>query len=42
MITMPSYDMLPTDCVIPMANELGALVNDIQNYGDMAIEKWRQ
>ncbi|MDR1700894.1 MAG: hypothetical protein LBR68_06850 [Lachnoclostridium sp.] len=41
MIDMSS-DMVPTPIVTEMANEIGAIVNDIQKLGDLGIEKWIQ
>ena len=37
-IVLPSYDMIPTGIVVDMANEIGAIINDIQMGVD--IEKW--
>jgi len=41
-VAMPNYDMIPTSIVIEMANEVGAMINDIQKLGDLAVEKWKQ
>ena len=41
-ITLPSYDVIPTDIVMQMANEIGAIIYDIINEGDYAVEKWKQ
>ena len=41
-VSVPSYDMIPTDIVVQMANEIGAMISDFQTMGDLAIEKWKQ
>jgi len=41
-VAVPSYDMIPTEIVIEMANEIGAMISDVQMYGDIGVEKWKQ
>jgi len=37
-----SGDMEPTSIVVKMANEIGAMINDIQTIGVLGVEKWKQ
>ena len=41
-VTLPQYDMIPTEIVIDMANEIGALISDIQLMGEMGAKKWQE
>ena len=35
-------EVLPWDDTEKVSEELGALINDLQTMGDMAIEKWKK